>query len=210
MDDNMNSYPGKRALDVLAAGTACAVFAPVVVGVTLAVWLEDGRPPLFSQSRVGQGRNPFTLLKFRSMRNAHVTRVGNWLRRTGIDELPQFVNVVRGEMSVVGPRPLTSQDVERLGWAGPDHDWRFAAKPGITGLSQLLAGRGARSSERLDRLYLRRQSLLLDLQLIALSFAVNIAGKSKVRRFLRRTLAERSLRSGLLEPGPSSSPQSPV
>jgi lipopolysaccharide/colanic/teichoic acid biosynthesis glycosyltransferase len=96
------------------------------------------------------------------------------------------VNVVRGEMSVVGPRPLTSQDVERLGWAGPDHDWRFAAKPGITGLSQLLAGRGARASERLDRLYLRRQSLLLDLQLVALSFAVNIAGKHKIRRFLQR------------------------
>jgi len=186
----MTSYTGKRALDVLAAGTACAVFAPVVVGVTLAVWLEDGGPPLFSQSRVGQSRNPFTLLKFRSMRKAQVTRVGQWLRRTGIDELPQFVNVVRGEMSVVGPRPLTSQDVERLGWAGPDHDWRFAARPGITGLSQLLAGRGVRASERLDRLYLRRQSLLLDLQLIALSFAVNIAGKRKVRRFLRRPLTE--------------------
>jgi lipopolysaccharide/colanic/teichoic acid biosynthesis glycosyltransferase len=96
------------------------------------------------------------------------------------------VNVVRGEMSVVGPRPLTSQDVERLGWAGTDHDWRFAAKPGITGLSQLLAGRGARASERLDRLYLRRQSLLLDLQLVALSFAVNIAGKRKIRRYLQR------------------------
>jgi lipopolysaccharide/colanic/teichoic acid biosynthesis glycosyltransferase len=195
----MISYTGKRVLDVLAAGTACAVFAPVVVGVTLAVWLEDGGPPLFSQSRVGQSRNPFTLLKFRSMRNAQVTRVGQWLRRTGIDELPQFVNVVRGEMSVVGPRPLTSQDVERLGWAGPDHDWRFAARPGITGLSQLLAGRGVRASERLDRLYLRRQSLLLDLQLIALSFAVNIAGKRKVRRFLRRPL-----RSGPGEPRPFS------
>ena len=186
----MNPYPGKRAVDLLVAGTACAVFAPVVVGVTLAVWLEDGGPPQFSQSRVGQRRNPFTLLKFRSMRNAQVTLVGQWLRRTGIDELPQFVNVVRGDMSVVGPRPLTGQDVERLGWAGPDHDWRFAVRPGITGLSQLLAGRGARSSERLDRLYLRRQSLLLDLQLIALTFAVNIVGKSKVRRFLRRPLTE--------------------
>jgi undecaprenyl phosphate N,N'-diacetylbacillosamine 1-phosphate transferase len=91
-----------------------------------------------------------------------------------------------GEMSVVGPRPLTSSDVERLGWAEPGHDWRFAVKPGITGLSQLLAGRGARASERLDRLYLRRQSLLLDLRIIALSFAVNIAGKRKVRRFLRQ------------------------
>lgn len=181
----MNPYPGKRTLDVLTAGAACMVFAPVVVGVALAVWLEDGGSPLFSQSRVGRRRVPFTLLKFRSMRNSQVTRVGTWLRRTGIDELPQFVNVCRGEMSVVGPRPLTGQDIERLGWAGPEHDWRLAAKPGITGLAQLLAGRGARSSERLDRLYLRRQSLSLDLKIIALSFAVNIAGKAKVRRFFR-------------------------
>src|SRR5579859_3330701 len=135
----MTTYTGKRALDVLAAGTACAVFAPVVIGVSLAVWLEDGGSSLFSQARVGKGRGPFTLLKFRSMRNNQVTRVGQWLRRTGIDELPQFVNVCRGEMSVVGPRPLTAQDIERLGWNGPQFDWRFGGKPGITGLSQLLA-----------------------------------------------------------------------
>jgi lipopolysaccharide/colanic/teichoic acid biosynthesis glycosyltransferase len=184
----MQTYLGKRTLDVLAAGTACAVFAPVVIGVSLAVWLDDGGSPLFSQPRVGKGREPFTLLKLRSMRNNQVTRVGQWLRRTGIDELPQFVNVCRGEMSVVGPRPLTSQDVERLGWNTSRHDWRFTARPGITGLSQLLAGRGARASERYDRLYLRRQSLMLDLQLIALSFAVNVVGKSKIRRFLRHPL----------------------
>lgn len=184
----MMAYPGKRTLDLLAAGTACAVFAPVVIGVSLAVWLEDGGSPLFAQARVGKGRGPFTLLKLRSMHNGQVTRVGQWLRRTGIDELPQFVNVCRGEMSVVGPRPLTGHDVERLGWNTPRHDWRFTTKPGITGLSQLLAGRGARASERYERLYLRRQSLALDLQLIALSFAVNVVGKSKIRRFLRRPL----------------------
>jgi lipopolysaccharide/colanic/teichoic acid biosynthesis glycosyltransferase len=75
--------------------------------------------------------------------------------------------------------------VRRLGWDGPEHDWRFAAQPGITGLAQLLAGRGARASARLDQLYLRRQSLALDLQLIALSFAVNVLGKRRVRRLIR-------------------------
>jgi undecaprenyl phosphate N,N'-diacetylbacillosamine 1-phosphate transferase len=114
-----------------------------------------------------------------------VTRVGRWLRRTGIDELPQFVNVLRGEMSVVGPRPLTQQDVERLGWHEPPHDWRFSMSPGITGLSQLMAGPASRSTRRLDRLYLERQSLLLDLRLIALTFAVNLAGKRNVRRWLK-------------------------
>jgi len=181
----MNSYRGKRSLDILVAGTACVIFAPLAAGVSIATWLEDNGPPLFSQSRVGRERRALTILKFRTMRDQQVTGVGDWLRRTGIDELPQFINVCRGEMSVVGPRPLTSHDVARLGWTGPQHDWRFATRPGITGLSQLLAGRGSRTSQRLDRLYLRRQSLLLDLQLIALSFAVNVFGKSKVRRWIR-------------------------
>jgi lipopolysaccharide/colanic/teichoic acid biosynthesis glycosyltransferase len=181
----MEDYLGKRALDLAVAGTACLVFAPVVVGVSLAVWLEDRGSPLFSQPRVGRQRQPFEILKFRSMREQQITRAGQWLRRTGIDELPQFLNVCRGEMSVVGPRPLTTHDVERLGWDSSSHDWRFAVKPGITGLSQLLAGRGSRFSERLDRLYLRRQSPLLDAQLIALSFAVNVLGKPRVRRYMR-------------------------
>src|SRR5262249_17338621 len=146
-------------------------------------------PPIFRQERVGRGRQPFTLLKFRSMRNGEVTRIGEWLRRTGIDEVPQLVNVWRGEMSFVGPRPLTAQDIARLGWDGPGHESRFAVKPGITGLAQLLAGRGARASERLDQLYLRRQSVALDLQLIALSFAVNVFGKRRVRRLIRASQA---------------------
>lgn len=178
-------YAGKRTLDLLVAGTACAAFAPLVAGIAVATWLEDSGSPLFAQPRVGRQRSAFTIFKLRSMREQRVTRVGRWLRRTGIDELPQFVNVLRGEMSVVGPRPLTPQDVERLGWHGPPHDWRFAVKPGITGLSQLLARPVPRSTQRLDRLYLQRQGLLLDLQLIALSFAVNLAGKRTVRRWLK-------------------------
>jgi undecaprenyl phosphate N,N'-diacetylbacillosamine 1-phosphate transferase len=170
-------YVGKRALDLLVA--------PLVAGIAVASWLEDSGSPLFAQSRVGRQRQPFTILKLRSMREQRVTRVGRWLRRTGIDELPQFVNVLRGEMSVVGPRPLTQSDVERLGWHEPPDDWRFSVNPGITGLSQLLAGPASRSTRRLDRLYLQRQGLLLDLRLIALSFAVNVAGKRSVRRWLK-------------------------
>ena len=177
-------YAGKRTLDVLVAGAACAAFAPLVAGIAVATWLEDSGSPLFAQSRVGRQRSPFTILKLRSMREQRVTRVGRWLRRTGIDELPQFVNVLRGEMSIVGPRPLTQQDVERLGWNDKPHDWRFSVNPGITGLSQLMAGPASRSTRRLDRLYLQRQSLLLDLRLIALTFAVNLAGKNHVRRWL--------------------------
>jgi undecaprenyl phosphate N,N'-diacetylbacillosamine 1-phosphate transferase len=183
-DEAVTSYPGKRVLDVAIAGAACVAFAPLVAGIAIATWMEDRGPTLFSQPRIGRRRETFTVVKFRSMREGQVTCVGQWLRRTGIDELPQFVNVLRGDMSVVGPRPLTQADVERLRWNDSQHDWRFATRPGITGLSQLLAGRGARATERLDRLYLRRQSLSLDLQLIALSFAVNVLGKHKVRRWM--------------------------
>ena len=183
----MGTYFGKRTVDLMAAGTACVIFAPLAAGIALATWLEDGGPPLFLQTRIGHQRRPFTVFKFRTMRNQQVTRVGRWLRQTGLDELPQFINVCRGEMSVIGPRPLTAQDIQRLGWACQDHDWRFAARPGITGLSQLLAGRSARYSRRLERLYLRRQSASFDLRLIALSFAVSLVGKRVVRRWLGHT-----------------------
>jgi lipopolysaccharide/colanic/teichoic acid biosynthesis glycosyltransferase len=183
----MNSYPGKRTLDILVSGAACVALGPLMAGVAMATWLEDRGSLLFRQARIGAHRRPFTIIKFRSMRDHHVTRTGQWLRETGIDELPQFLNVLRGEMSAVGPRPLTEHDIDRLSWGDPDHDWRFETKPGITGLSQLYAGRGARASERLDKLYLKRQSLALDLQLIAASFVVNIVGKRQVRRWLRAT-----------------------
>jgi lipopolysaccharide/colanic/teichoic acid biosynthesis glycosyltransferase len=199
----MQSYSGKRAVDLVAAGTACLVFAPLAAGIALATWLEDGGSPLFLQTRVGHRRRPFTVFKFRTMRDQQVTRVGRWLRQTGLDELPQFINVCRGEMSVIGPRPLTAEDVRRLGWADRNHEWRFAARPGITGLSQLLAGRSARYSRRLERLYLRRESLSLDLRLIALSFAVCLMGKRVVRHWLRHTTG-RPTHSGRVIRNPSS------
>jgi lipopolysaccharide/colanic/teichoic acid biosynthesis glycosyltransferase len=178
-------YRGKRALDLAGAGVACIVFAPALAVIAMAIWLDDRGSPLFAQVRIGRARQPFQILKFRTMRDNVVTQVGRWLRRTGLDELPQFVNVCRGEMSIVGPRPLTSDDVARLQWSTTLHDWRFRAKPGITGLAQLAGGKSARHSARLDRLYLRRQSLALDLRIIALSFAVNVAGKTAIRRRLQ-------------------------
>lgn len=181
----MSSYPGKRAADLAFVGAAAFVFAPVVAGIALAVWLEDRGPSFFVQPRVGRARREFPILKFRTMRDGAITGVGHWLRRTGLDELPQFVNVCRGEMSVVGPRPLTPEDVARLAWTSMPHDWRFSMKPGITGLAQLVGGRSARHSARLDRIYLRSQSLTLDVQLVALSFVANVIGKPAARELLR-------------------------
>ena len=196
----MRHYFGKRILDSMAAVTACVAFAPLAAGIALAIWLEDGGSPLFLQTRIGYRRRPFTVFKFRTMLDQQVTHVGRWLRQTGLDELPQFINVCAGEMSVIGPRPLTARDIQRLGWGHLDHDWRFEAKPGITGLSQLLAGRSARYSRRLERLYLRRQTFLLDLQVIGLTFGVCVLGKRVVRRWLRRSAATPPQSSSLPEP----------
>lgn len=178
---DQGAYRGKRLLDITLATVACAVFAPVVAVITMAIWLDDRGSPFFTQMRVGQGRTTFRILKFRTMRTGVVTRAGRWLRRTGLDELPQFVNVLSGDMSIVGPRPLTVEDITRLDWSSKSHDWRFAMKPGITGMAQLAGGRSAQHSARLDRLYLRRQSAALDLRMIALSFIANIVGKATVR-----------------------------
>ena len=97
-----------------------------MAAIAAAILLLDGRPVLFRQTRLGRGRRPFTILKFRSMRDGEVTALGRVLRSTGLDELPQLVNVLDGELSAVGPRPLTEADVQRLGWTVPAYDFRGA------------------------------------------------------------------------------------
>jgi undecaprenyl phosphate N,N'-diacetylbacillosamine 1-phosphate transferase len=121
------------------------------------------------------------------MRDGRITRVGRMLRATGLDELPQFINILRGDMSAVGPRPLTEPDVTRLGWMAPRYDFRWRVLPGLTGLAQVTEARSGRLSLGLDRRYVSRQSLLLDLRLVAVSFAINAIGKRRVRRLLVRS-----------------------
>ena len=173
----------KRLFDVCGALGGLVFFAPVMAAVALAILLEDGRPVLFRQVRLGRGRRPFEILKFRSMRAGAVTRTGRVLRQTGLDELPQFLNILRGELSAVGPRPVTDADARRYGWTGPSAAPRWRVAPGLTGLGQL-AGRSPVESLALDRWYARHQSLALDCRLVAASFAVNALGKTRARRLL--------------------------
>jgi lipopolysaccharide/colanic/teichoic acid biosynthesis glycosyltransferase len=175
----------RRVFDVIGASAGLAAFAPVMAAIAVLVLVEDGRPLLFHQERVGYRRRPFRILKFRSMRDGCVTRVGRVLRATGLDELPQFVNILRGDMSAVGPRPLTSDDVRRLGWTGAEFDFRWACRPGLTGLSQLLGARADEETLLLDRVHAGSWSPWLDCQLIAWSFAVNAFGKRRTRKWVR-------------------------
>lgn len=187
----------KRSTDIVLALFALLGFAPLMLLIALAIVIEDGRPVLFRQERMGRGRLPFRLYKFRTLKAGKVLKVGHWLRQTGLDEVPQFLNVLLGEMSIVGPRPLTREDIERLGWQGEAQALRWSVRPGITGTAQLFGrGRGKRVNGWLDRRYIRTRSLALDLQLIALSFAVNLFGKRRVLRWWRTA-------DGILQPRPS-------
>jgi lipopolysaccharide/colanic/teichoic acid biosynthesis glycosyltransferase len=173
----------KRAFDVAGAVGGLLFFGPLMACIAAAIALDDGVPVLFRQSRLGLRRRPIVVLKFRTMRDGRVTRIGRVLRATGLDELPQFVNILRGELSAVGPRPITEEDAQRFGWTGPAAAARWRLKPGLTGLAQL-AGRSARESLQLDRCYLRRRSLALDCRIVAMSFVVNVLGKRRARHLL--------------------------
>lgn len=188
---------GSRLFDIILALWGVIFFAPLLLALAIAIPLEDRGSIFFCQTRLGYRRQPFLILKFRTMKNGAVTRVGRWLRATGLDELSQIFNILKGDMSVVGPRPLTSDDVQRLGWSGREHDERWETKPGLTCLAGVMGGKNAAHSRRLDKLYSRHQSLLLDMQLIFISFGMNLFGKTRVRKWLRQT---RRLRSAKRRP----------
>jgi lipopolysaccharide/colanic/teichoic acid biosynthesis glycosyltransferase len=118
------------------------------------------------------------------MKNGKETVLGSWLRALGLDELPQIWNVLKGEMNVVGPRPLTSQDIVRLGWDDQAHDLRFAVRPGITGLGQFAPTCDKELTWRLDTSYVDRRSVGLDVRILCLSTLVPIFGKKRIKKLL--------------------------
>jgi lipopolysaccharide/colanic/teichoic acid biosynthesis glycosyltransferase len=171
----------KRLFDLAGAVGGLVAFGPLMAAAALAIVADDGRPVLFRQRRLGRHRRHFEIVKFRTMRDGQVTRVGRILRATGLDELPQFLNILRGDLSAVGPRPVTAEDADRFGWSRDRSRWRMS--PGLTGLAQL-AARTPREALALDRWYARRQRLSLDCRIVAMSFAVNLLGKARARRML--------------------------
>jgi exopolysaccharide biosynthesis polyprenyl glycosylphosphotransferase len=191
----------KRIMDVAVSATALVLLSPVFAAISLAIMLRAGRPVLFVQTRVGQGGRPFRMLKFRTMvedaeaqlprlvsfdelaqpvfkldHDPRVLPVGRLLRRTSLDELPQFVNVLRGDMSLVGPRPEQLELVERY---ADDDRCRLGVKPGMTGPMQVY-GRGQLAFEErlaVEREYVENISIGRDLRLLALTIAPVISGR---------------------------------
>ncbi|MGL5825790.1 MAG: sugar transferase [Nocardioides sp.] len=160
------------------------VCAPVLVVVLALVRVLDGPGVLYRQDRLGRGKVPFEILKIRTMRDGAVTSLGGLLRGAGVDELPQLVNVVRGEMCLIGPRPLTAYDVERLGWDGPERVSRWSVAPGLTGLAQFAPVCDQELSWRLDHRYARERCLRLHLTIVAASIASLVFGKRRVKNWL--------------------------
>jgi sugar transferase EpsL len=192
----------KRALDLAVTIPAAVLLAPVMAVVALLIVLTTGPPALFRQQRPGLRGEPFTLYKFRTMRDLRdaegrplpdprrLTRLGRFLRRTSLDELPELWNVLRGDMSLVGPRPLLMEYLERY---TPEQMRRHEVRPGITGWTQL-NGRNALTWEekfRLDVWYIDNRSLGLDLRILVRTVwkvlsgeGVNPPGSEQVEVFM--------------------------
>ncbi|MCP3990865.1 MAG: sugar transferase [Actinomycetia bacterium] len=177
----------KRGLDILVAGTALVVLAPIALVVAAVVAVTMGRPVMFRQSRAGLGGELFDIVKFRTMRDTRDengdllpdeqrrSRLGNLLRKTSLDELPTLINIVRGEMSLVGPRPLLAHYLDRY---TPEQAQRHRVTPGLTGLAQT-RGRNTLTWEdkfELDLEYVRTWSLSTDLAILKDTVAIVIAG----------------------------------
>lgn len=187
----------KRSFDLTASGLITLVTLPLMLLTAAAIWLEDRGPIFYQQERVGRNGAVFRVLKFRSMRcdaegdgtptwaatnDTRVTRTGRLIRLLRIDELPQVLNVVRGDMSFVGPRPERPHFVNQLGEQVPYYNVRHAIKPGITGLAQVRYQYGASVADAVQKLqydlyYVKNNSLFLDLLILIDTVQVVLLGK---------------------------------
>ena len=187
----------KRTFDIVASLVLVFTMLPLMIIVASLLALESGAPIIYRQERVGLGGRTFQLLKFRSMRpdaeadgkpmwakvgDPRITRLGALLRRTRIDELPQLLNVLRGEMSLVGPRPERPVFVEMLTQKIPFYAVRHSVKPGLTGWAQVRYSYGASVEQSMKKLeydlyYVKNHSLFLDLHILLATVRVVMSGE---------------------------------
>jgi exopolysaccharide biosynthesis polyprenyl glycosylphosphotransferase len=187
---------GKRAFDLLTASLLLLVSWPFMLLVALAIRLESQGPALYVQERVGENDRPFKLYKFRSMRtdaeqtgarwatvdDDRVTRVGRFIRKVRLDELPQLWNVLRGDMSIVGPRPERPQFVEQFKQRIPYYGLRHCVRPGLTGWAQLRYPYGASEADAIEKLrydlfYVKNHGFQFDLMVVLQTVEVVLFGR---------------------------------
>jgi len=189
----------KRISDVLLSLTGIIVFLPVLPLVVLAIKLDSPGPILFRQTRVGEGDRLFTIYKFRTMRqdaesktgavwsqvnDPRITRIGNFLRKSRLDEIPQLFNILRGDMSLVGPRPERPEFVATLKEHIPYYSERHYVKPGLTGWAQVSYSYGSSVEDAIEKLrydlyYIKNISFMLDLRIILRTVGVVLFGKGR-------------------------------
>ena len=185
----------KRAIDILIAGLALILSLPIQLVVALLVRINLGSPVLFTQQRPGRSGRMFTMYKFRTMRDItedlvsdedRITPFGSWLRSTSLDELPELLNVLKGDMSIVGPRPLlpeylplyTAQRIAiGISRGSPEQARRHEVRPGVTGLAQVKGRNAMPWAERLawDVRYVETRSFALDCRIVLDTFKVVLA-----------------------------------
>ena len=176
----------KTLLDIFFATVLFVVLLPFLLIVALLIFFADFNSPIFMQERLGTQKLPFKIIKFRTMLEGEITLIGRLLRKTGIDELPQLINIIFMDMSFVGPRPLTEQDVLRLGWDKDYYVQRWNLKPGIVGLAQLAPICHKKMSWHLDLYYIKHQTLYLDAQVIMSAVLIPFVGKEKVKKWMHK------------------------
>ena len=199
---NQNRYEKiKRFFDICLCAAALVVLSPLLLVIAILIYLEDKGPVIYSQTRIGKDGRAFKLYKFRSMcvdadeklkdlqklnerdgpvfkikNDPRVTKVGKFIRKTCIDELPQLVNIIKGDMSIVGPRPPLPNEVEQY---NSYQKQRLLVVPGLTCYWQIQKGEETTFDEwvELDLKYIKERSILLDFRLILLTFKVILSGK---------------------------------
>ncbi|MDG1914482.1 MAG: sugar transferase [Crocinitomix sp.] len=177
----------KLLLDICLAFIVLAALSPILILVILVILIVERKSPFFFQNRLGFNKTEFKIYKFRTMLNQEITPLGKILRKTGIDELPQLVNILKGQMSFVGPRPLTAADINRLGWDTAYYDHRWSIRPGIVGLAQLTPVCHKKMSWFYDQLYIKSRSLWLDFKILMAAAIIPIVGKQTVKNWIHGT-----------------------
>ena len=195
----------KRVFDVAFSAVGLVLLSPLLVLISLATWVDSGRPAFFRQTRVGRNNRPFTIFKFRTMHtrpptpagialsdddlytrdgDRRITRLGGWLRKSRLDELPQLWNVFKGDMSLIGPRAEWDLCAERYQRSVPSYHLRHLVKPGITGWAQVNYPYGESDADALQKLkydlyYIRHYSLKLDAMIILKTVHIMLFGKGR-------------------------------